>query len=181
MAEKNVPLIVVGAPVVTYGDEGGRMQLEGGATLTDEQRQTLGEPKVASLHRSGYLQTQEQLDEAEARRQQLEANRLEADVMNPNYGTPSMTPEVLEQLEQERAEKSGDRKVLGPAELTKRPVADLDVNEATLAAIHKHGFKTVGDILAFGEKNVGLAGKVDGIGEARETEIKEAISTLAKK
>jgi hypothetical protein len=178
MAEKTAPLIVVGAPVVTYGDEGGRMQLEGGATLTDEQRKTLGEAKVASLHRSGYLQTQEQLDEVEARRQQLEANRSEADVVNPNYGTPSMTPEVLAQQEEERAAKADKPK--GPADLAKRPVADLDVSEATLAALQKQGFKTVGDILAFGETNGGLAGKVDGIGEAREGEIKDAISTLKK-
>lgn len=174
-------LLVVGNPVVSPGGDQ-RLQLSG--ELTDEQYEALGEARVKSLRAAGHLKTQEELDqedEARAAVQKIDPNQI-----NPNFGTPSMTPEA-----QARAKASGNPDV-DPADgstlvatsdpqgsLEARPVSDLDVDDATRACLEAAGLKTVGDVMRYGEENDRLTA-IEGIGDAREEQVKDAIDALEK-
>jgi hypothetical protein len=183
--EKQEALFVQGNPVVVLLD--GRLQLEPGA-LSDAHRKTLGENKLKSLQAAGYLKTQEQLDEAEEARVRLADAQPDPHAINPNFGTPSMTPEAEAKHDKPAEAKAPTAAAphghnvpaATPSAISARPITDLDVSEATAAALKGHGFKTVGDVLDFGAAHGKLAGQVDGIGEARETEVQEAIVKLNK-
>lgn len=177
-------LLVVGNPTVVVGSD--RLSLAG--ELTDEQREKLGEGKVRSLVAAGHLTTQEAVDAAEEARQKASARVPGRDEINPNYGTPSMTPEAnaakglpVAEPEAGSAGGSGSAGDAGgdPAvALADRPASDLNVSQPVLAALEDAGLNTVGKINEFGKANKGLAGKVNGIGEAREEEVIEAIKKL---
>ena len=183
-------LFVNGAPTVVLPD-GARVTL--GGELTADQRGKLGEAKVRSLHASGYLQTQEQIDEADRLRRLADENRRRGmGAINPNYGTPSMTPEAAEKFGAPKLaegarqtepdgdgprRKSTDGNRREPASTDARGVDSLGLEPATVSALQAAGLNTVGDVLTYGEDNDGLQ-TVDGIGDAREREIQEAIEKL---
>jgi hypothetical protein len=180
-------LLVVGNPVVVAGD-GSRHQLAG--TLTAKQREALGEAKVESLLRSGHLQTEEQVKEDERLKAELDERRRNAQFghgINPNYGTPSMTPEAAAKndapalAEGQRPDESklGDTGQGGnpPADNAweKTPVGALGLEPAIVKALTDAKLATAGDVIAYGDEHDGLT-DLEGIGEAREDQIKAALT-----
>lgn len=194
-AEAPVPenLVVIGAPVVVLAD-GQRMQLEGGSTLGSEERKLLGDAKLRSLHATGYLQTPEQIEAAEKyRRDQDEVRRARPrDFVNPNFGTPTATPEAIKQASglqgpeaaaaaakmdggQEGEGAAGGKDAAGKGRET--PVGELGLEPRLVDVLTKAKLTTVGEILAYGQAHEGLT-DLEGIGEASETRIKEAIDKV---
>lgn len=176
-------LLVVGAPVVATAS--GRIELSG--ELTDEQAEQLGPAKVESLRRTGYLRTEEEQAAEDQRLAALRENSASlGGVVNPNFGTPSMTPEAIKKAgiapdsPLARMVEGGEEAAGELATDTRRspgdvPVSELDLDKGTVQALEKAGIKTVGDVLRTGNEKGRLAGNVDGIGDAREKEIIAAI------
>lgn len=181
MAKK---FLVVGSPVVVTGD-GSRVQLSG--ELTAEQQKLLGEAKVGSLHASGHLQTQEQLDEADRLKADIDERRRNAQFgggINPNYGTPSMTPEAAEKndapsLAEGSRPVEGDDQPSG-SDWQKTPVGALGLEPRIVTSLTNAKLATAGDVIAYGELHGGLT-DLEGIGEASEGQVKEALQKLASK
>lgn len=182
MAKKN--LQVVGNPIVVAGD-GSRHQLAG--TLTDEQREALGDAKIESLIATGYLQTQEQVEEADRLRTVADEQRRQAQFglgINPNYGTPSMTPEAAEKYDAPALAEGArqDESELGDTgenDWESTPVAKLGLEARVVKALTDAKLATAGDVVAYGELHGGLT-ELPGIGEASEEDIKAALQKIAK-
>lgn len=185
-------LLVVGNPIVVTGD-GSRIQLAG--TLSDEDHRKLGKAKVESLLATGHLRTQEQADEADRLRAVADEQRLQAQFgvgINPNYGTPSMTPEAAAKYdapalaEGERTDEStlGDTGQRGAGNQQANawestPVTDLGLEGRVVKALTAAKLATAGDVIAYGELHGGLT-ELEGIGEASEEDIKAALTKIAK-
>lgn len=173
-------LLVVGNPVVVTG-KGDRLSLSG--ELTSEQRESLGDAKLRSLMNAGHLRTQEQLDAADEMRTRLvDQQKAMRGHINPNFGTPSMTPEAAAKHEAPALDQGSrqEKDSGGNTDVNATPVSELELSNATREALESAGFKTVGDIINYGAENEGLAGNVEGIGEAREKEVQAAIGKLGK-
>jgi hypothetical protein len=176
-------LIAVGNRVIVAPD-GSRIQL--GGEFTPEMREKLGDAKTRALMTAGHLQTQEQLDAADETRQRIadgQAANL-ARGINPNFGTPSMTPEALKAASGEPPEpgilEEGTGAVpggasRGPVGSTK--VADLNLDPRVARALQDGGLNTVDDVMRYGTDNDGLQ-TIEGIGEASERQIQTAIEDL---
>lgn len=181
-------LIVVGNPVVVTGT-GERVSLAG--KLTAAQRRVLGDAKVESLRKSGYLQTQAEIDAAEKTRKDLEARRPAGGQINPNFGTPSMTPEAAAQHEAPKLAQGArqDESEMGDTaqggngnggDWTQLSIDELGLDGPTVEALKAANLGTAGAVTDFGAKNNGLR-SIEGIGEGREEEIKKALQKIAKK
>jgi hypothetical protein len=178
-------LLVIGTKTVVLGN-GERVSLSG--ELTPAQREQLGDAKVQGLHTAGHLQTQEQLDEADRVRQQRERIRSTG-IINPNFGTPSMTPEAALKYDApalgegaRQREPDGDG---GPTATRggqrggatageDAPVESLGLETRTLNSLKAGGLNTIADVLRYGDDHDGLQ-SLEGIGEGREGEVQEAI------
>jgi hypothetical protein len=179
-------LFAVGNAVVV-APNGDRITLAG--ELTPEQRVALGESKLRGLITGGHLQTAEQLEAAEKLRDRLAENR-EANKhhINPNFGTPSMTPEAMAAASGEPLEagvlSAADaalpaRTAGGRKSAADHPVEDLDVDPRVHAALRAANLTNVQQVLEYGRANDGLQ-TIEGVGEASERQIQEAIDALRK-
>lgn len=182
-------LLAVNNPVVVAGD-GSRVPLSG--NLTREQFDKLGEAKVRSLWKTGHLQSPDQLEEADRLRGEL-AHRRATSHINPDFGTPSMTPEAMAKYSEDpglEARTAGanagptGRQPRTPAggrprpEAMQLPVTELGLDAQTVESLQAANLQTVEDVLRYGAENDGSLQGLDGIGERKEQNIRSAIEKV---
>lgn len=199
-AKEREQYFVVGNPQVAVG---GDVRLNLSGELTEEQYDQLGDRRVAALRSAGHLRTQADLDQAEADRKAAADRLPPAGVINPNFGTPAMSPaamykasgnmESIEEFTEAHPEldsasgpgkkgaapsTGGGSPPTGDAALRARSIEELDISERARTALSDAKLRTVGDLIDEGNANEGLT-HIEGVGEATQEEIRTAVGKLA--